>query len=209
MIVYKITNAVNGKVYIGITKCNLSKRWAEHKCKSKSLCSHLYLSIKKYGINSFKIETIFEAISEKELYEKEIEFISFYKSNNPSFGYNNSIGGEKSSFGKKLSQEQKDKISQYQKNRKRSAHKEETKKIMSALAKGRDMKKAIESSVKARKGKPSKNKVPVHQYTLNGIFVKKFNSYTEAAKEINGTTSAFTLLKTGRLKTYKSFLWKF
>ena len=58
MIVYKITNTINDKVYIGITKCTLSKRWAEHKCKSKSLCSHLYLSIKKYGTSFFKIESI-------------------------------------------------------------------------------------------------------------------------------------------------------
>ena len=34
MIVYKITNRVNGKIYIGQTKASLSRRWKEH-VKSK------------------------------------------------------------------------------------------------------------------------------------------------------------------------------
>ncbi|OYY99536.1 MAG: hypothetical protein B7Y37_13680 [Sphingobacteriia bacterium 28-36-52] len=61
----------------------------------------------------------------------------------------------------------------------------------------------------AKKGVSAKNKICVCQYDLNGVFIKKFNSYTEAAKEVGGIPTAFCALRRGRLKTYKSFLWKF
>lgn len=62
---------------------------------------------------------------------------------------------------------------------------------------------------KTRKGKEAKNKIPVYQYTLDGVFIKKYASYTEAAKAVGGIPTAFSAIKRGRLKTYKSFLWKF
>ena len=139
MIVYKITNKINGKLYFGISKCSIKKRWNEHKSKSRSGKSHLSLAIKKYGVSSFCIELIRECFSEKEMYDLEIDFIKKYKTNNPLYGYNNSCGGEVSSKGKTLSDETRRKISEYQKVRDRKPHSEQAKKNMSILAKGRDM----------------------------------------------------------------------
>ena len=62
---------------------------------------------------------------------------------------------------------------------------------------------------KARKGVSAKNKIPVSQFDLNGNFIKRYDSYTEAATAVNGITTAFGALKRGRLKTYKNFIWKF
>lgn len=208
MICYKITNLINNKVYIGVTKNTLSKRWNEHKSKSNSSNRHLYKSIKKYGICNFNIEVIKIFDNEVDMYNYEIESIKKYKSTNRLFGYNNSIGGEKSSKGKRLSLETKEKISKYQKNRLRLPHSEETKKKMSEKAKGRDMKKAVISSANKRRGNPSKNRVAVYQFDLLGNFIKKFDSYTEASYSVNGVTSAFNALKRGKLKTYKGYKWK-
>ena len=38
---------------------------------------------------------------------------------------------------------------------------------------------------------------------------KKFNSFTEASKSVNGIVTAFSALKRKRLKTYKGYIWKF
>ncbi len=203
MIVYKITNKINGKLYFGITKCNLQKRWNEHKCKSKKNNSHLYLSIRKYGIENFIILQIKECFSESEMYETEIELIKQYKTNNPKYGYNNSIGGESSTLGRKLSNEQKNKISQFQKNRKREPHSEQTKQKLRAVSKGRDMTKAIEQSAINRRGKPSHNIVKV---ILNDKDV--YSSITEASKSTGILVSSISNNLNGLSKTTKIGVWK-
>jgi len=159
MIAYKITNTVNNKLYFGITKCDLKKRWAEHKSKSKSGKSHLNVSIRKYGIEKFAIEKLKDFETESEMYDFEISIIKQYKTNNPVFGYNNSIGGEVSSKGKKLSEDTKLKLSIYQKNRIRKPHSQETKNKIGAANKGNKLteKQKIEVS-KRFKNKPPWNK---------------------------------------------------
>ena len=92
---------------------------------------------------------------------------------------------------------------------KKIVHSEETKHKMSLKAKGRDTKKAVEASAKKRKGIPALNRVTVHKYSLTGDYIKTYNSMSEASVDVNGTASAFSALKRGRLKTYKKFLWKF
>ena len=62
--IYKITNILNNKIYIGQTIRQPSLRWNEH--KSESLCStskhgrlyHLHCAIRKYGVDSFIFEVI-------------------------------------------------------------------------------------------------------------------------------------------------------
>lgn len=208
-IVYKISNRINNKIYFGVTQQDLKVRWQQHKCNSNKKSYYLYNAIKKYGFDNFNIEIVFEADTKKEMLEKEIQLISIYKTNNRLFGYNNSTGGESSKKGCKLTQEQKNNISNYQKNRIRKPHSIETIKKMSLISKGRDMTKLIEKSVQSRKGKQSHNVCIVYKYSLDGIFIEKFDSYTLAAKNVGGKVSAFSALKRNRLKTYKNFIWKF
>jgi len=203
MIVYKITNIINNKLYFGITKCSLNKRWNEHKCKSKSCKSHLYLSIKKYGITNFIIEKICDCETEDEMYDLEIYFIKTNKTNNPKYGYNNSSGGEVSSKGKKLSNETKLKISNYQKQRVRKPHSEETKKNMSIASKGRDMSLAVKSSALKRKGKPSLNRKKV---ILNDKVI--FDSLTEASIKTGIKISTISNNLKGLSKKTKYGIWK-
>lgn len=49
MIIYKITNTVNGKVYVGLTTTTLCNRWCKHKQDSKTCNRHLpiYSKIKR------------------------------------------------------------------------------------------------------------------------------------------------------------------
>lgn len=90
--IYKITNVVNNKIYIGQTIHTIKHRWNEHVCKSKTENTYLYKSMRKYGVNNFKIEQIDEAVDKQELDEKERNYIASFNSFIP-YGYNISLGG--------------------------------------------------------------------------------------------------------------------
>ena len=92
--VYKITNSVNGKVYIGLTTSYVSDRWYQHKRAVSQGCnSALYSAIRKYGIDKFSIETIAAPIDVRHLPELETLLIKQYGSYGLA-GYNMSYGGE-------------------------------------------------------------------------------------------------------------------
>ena len=55
---------------------------------------HLYESMRKFGLSSFSIQIIDTASSKQELDAKEKKWIEFYKSTDPEYGYNNTIGGD-------------------------------------------------------------------------------------------------------------------
>lgn len=90
--IYKITNLLNNKVYIGQTKNSLSRRFREH-CNEKSCCIKLKNSIQKYGKANFIIEQIDTATNKADINIKEEYYISFFNSTNDKFGYNIKKGG--------------------------------------------------------------------------------------------------------------------
>jgi group I intron endonuclease len=109
-IVYKITNKINGKVYIGYTSKSIQKRFQEHInwAKSNKKLQLIHKSINKYGKENFKIEPLiicydFDTALEKEKYYIQ-KYNSYFKGG---FGYNMTYGGE-GSFGYKWSKKQKE-----------------------------------------------------------------------------------------------------
>lgn len=94
MIIYKITNQINGKIYIGLTTESLQKRWRSHKISSRNKNTHLYTAMRKYGIENFAIEVIDETDSFEELGRLERFYIDKYHSQDPNYGYNVTAGGE-------------------------------------------------------------------------------------------------------------------
>jgi group I intron endonuclease len=83
MVIYKITNTINGKIYVGQTIRTIKDRWIEH-CTPKSSCTALGRAIQKYGESVFRLEQIDQAQTIEELNKKEIEWIA----NLNSFGVN-------------------------------------------------------------------------------------------------------------------------
>lgn len=94
MLVYKITNNINGKVYIGITEQSLAQRWNQHLLKAKQGdARHLYNAMRKYGIDNFSIEIVEDGITDYNvLLEKEKFYVSEFNSLNN--GYNMTSGGD-------------------------------------------------------------------------------------------------------------------
>lgn len=96
MIVYKITNNINGKVYIGITTCSLEYRWSRHltEGRNENNTKHLYKAMRKYGLDNFSIKQIDSTDDFEELGRLERYYIKKYNSQSPEKGYNLTAGGE-------------------------------------------------------------------------------------------------------------------
>ena len=90
--VYKHTNQINNKVYIGITKQNINNRWG-HQGKGYINCTAFYRAIQKYGWDHFDHEILATELTKEEACKQEKELIQQYQSNNPEYGYNISPGG--------------------------------------------------------------------------------------------------------------------
>ena len=106
-IVYKITNTINDKVYIGITD-NLERRWHEHKKEAKSKLNRpLYHAMNKYGIDQFTITPICSTLTREDLGTLEQRLIKEHNTMTPN-GYNLTSGGERAWA---FSEETKQKIS--------------------------------------------------------------------------------------------------
>lgn len=108
MVIYKITNTINKKVYVGQTIRPLKKRWWEHKKKSQQSDLPLYRAMRKYGKENFTIEEIDGANSQTELNYLETHYIYNLNSLTSKNGYNSTV---MTSSGLKHSQETRDKIS--------------------------------------------------------------------------------------------------
>ena len=92
--IYKITNLINQKIYIGQTTKSIQERWKRHWADStKPDISNrpLYKAFNKYGKDNFKIEEIEECSLEK-LSEREIYWIE--KLGSFKYGYNATLGGD-------------------------------------------------------------------------------------------------------------------
>ena len=154
--IYKVTNKINGKVYIG-QSVDIGRRWREHMTAKDDIYFHK--AIQKYGVENFEWEVI-EQCKKSELDEREIYWIEYYDSFNK--GYNCTRGGEgnsgegspnwkggisldpehKKEYGKQYYEENKEKIKEYNKQwyeankekRKeyREAHKEKAKEYYEA-----------------------------------------------------------------------------
>lgn len=179
--IYKITNLLNGKVYVG-QSVQLEERKQEHfRCLRKGIHDNIYLqsAFNKYGESNFKFEVIEYLTDDANLLtQREQYWIDYYGGHQSSTTYNLKEAGihgkdsqelkcikSKAQKGKKmpkLSEEHKRKISQKLTGIKRS---EETKKKMSKPKAPRTKEHANKIS-KANKGRIPWNKgVPVSEET--------------------------------------------
>ena len=98
MLIYKITNTINNKSYIGQTIKTAEERWKEH--QAHAFGSHpndqnktLYKAIRKYGVENFTFEVLQDNIETFEQLDKaEIYWIDYY--NSFVKGYNETFGGQ-------------------------------------------------------------------------------------------------------------------
>ena len=90
--IYKITNDINGKIYIGKTELSIEKRFKQHCNDSKKNGKNhrpLYAAMNKYGTEHFHIEVIEETNQPEEREQYWIETLQSFK-----YGYNATQGGD-------------------------------------------------------------------------------------------------------------------
>lgn len=102
-IIYKHTNKINGKVYIGQTSQSMSQRWSNGNGYKGSV--KFYSAIKKYGANNFEHEILKENLTQEEANYWEDYYINYY--NSIETGYNLKTGGQHCTY----SEESKRKMS--------------------------------------------------------------------------------------------------
>lgn len=145
--IYKHTNKINKKVYIGIT-CQLPKyRWGSNG-QGYNNSPHFYSAIQKYGWDNFEHEILYSDLTESEAKQLEINLIEQYQARNPQFGYNSQTGGDVHIPNERTRKQQS--ISAMN----RPIVSEETKQKLSAINKGRskskETKQKMSESAKVR-----------------------------------------------------------
>lgn len=203
--IYKITNSLNNKCYIGKTYKSIQQRWKEHlkSCK-KGECSNrpLYKAINKYGVSNFSIEELGK-FEEGILEEKEIYYIDKYDSYNN--GYNATLGGD----GKRYFQyTDKEVIDEYLKTKNLNITSKHFNCDVDTI------KRILESnSIETLTAKESiKNTYgrTVLKYSLDEELIAKYETVSEAAKEFDkGSPGSISRCCRGLRKTYKGFIWRY
>ena len=74
MFIYKITNTINNKTYVGKTTKSIQERFRKHQQSAKYGNTYLYRAMVKYGVDNFKIEIVEEC--EGDLNDRERHWIA-------------------------------------------------------------------------------------------------------------------------------------
>jgi group I intron endonuclease len=183
VVIYKITNKINGKAYVGQTVQKPERRWALH-CTKNVKISAIGTAIRKYGKENFDFEVLNVCSSIEEMNIKEQYYIELFSSMTPG-GYNLVSGGNN----KLYSEESKLKMRQARKNQKIS---EETKNKLSKAITG--LERSTETRIKMSESKKgdkhplfgktgfnSKRSMAIRCLNDNRVF----GSISEAAKFYN------------------------
>lgn len=221
-IVYKHTNKINGKVYIGITRTNVRLRWRSDGSGYKK-CPRFYNAIKKYGWDNFNHEILFTGLTHDEACNLEIMLISKYKSENIS--YNISGGGD---VGREVAEETKRKLSQYKGEKSSMFGKHPSKETIekrkkTILKRGGYNKDTSHLAIyRLRKGKdspmygrkPSENTLnslrkPVVQFSLEGKFIAEYPELKIASLVVRVSPAAIGNSIRGKTIKAGNYLWEF
>ena len=204
--IYCITNLVNQKKYVGKTIYSITKRFKEHCSDSKrERCEKrpLYDAMNKYGVENFIVEELEVVEDDNLLSEREIYWINELQTYG-SKGYNATKGGDGSI------------LFDYDK-------------IIETYALGGTMTECaakIHCCVDTVKKVLTINNIPIRhltkkvkQYSLDGTFIREWDSITQAAHWLadnkyaksyqgGGVKSRISLCMRGKAKTAYKFIWK-
>lgn len=180
-IIYKYTNKINGKVYIGQTIHEIN-RINNHKCSKNK--DYFHNAIRKYGWNSFEYKVLFRinCSNKQDLFNtlniKEIIAIKYFNSSNKKYGYNSTIGGLNGSA--HVSNKTKDKL------------------------------RRIAISNNSIKYVIGKNNRKVCQFSISGDFIKEWDRIIDASSCLNiNNPSGISSCCKEKYATCGGFIWRY
>ena len=177
-IIYKYTNKINNKVYIGQTISEYKRKNA-HKNMHHSWRSYFHNAIEKYGYGNFEYSVLFsiEIDNQKEmkkiLDDKEQFYIQQYKSFDKNFGYNLTLGGG-GTIGLKCSEEHKQKMSKIMKEKHIKLNENQINALKNCI-----------------RPKTHSGKI-IEKYTLTGKFLETYTTIKMAAESVQGNAKALS-----------------
>ena len=209
--IYKITNQINNKVYIGETIRGVETRWKEHIRRAHSkegdhgYYYHISCAIRKYGEENFTIEMLEECPDEIR-FEREMYYIEYFDSTDPNNGYNTVLGGQGAILYPTklfldgwnqglLIKEIAEKIGC-------------SKKTARLRLKGAGIPR---EEIAARFGCAVAKRCayPVLQYDLNGYFIQEWESASECGRANGFQQTAIGQVCAQKQKSAYGFLWKY
>ena len=173
-VIYKITNQINGKSYVGQTTTSLSQRMASHRYADSVIGN----AIRKYGWENFSVEVLEECDTKEELNEREIFWIAALNCKTPN-GYNRSDGGD-GPTGYVCSDETRAKLSAAGKGKKKSP--EHRAKIGAG---NRGKKQTPEAKAKISAARRGKSTTPETKAKLISLAHRSETCYKNLIAEIN------------------------
>lgn len=217
--IYKITNRINGKAYIG-KSTDIKYRWLQHlNNTNKSKFQYaLACALRKYGKDNFDWEIV-ECCSESELDDKEIFYIAKFNTFNGDhcgWGYNMTRGGDGQS-GTGVQVYQYSLEGEYIRcfNSIEEAS-NKTKACASGITnccthRRKSCGGFIWSYTKEEKVPPYRHnsKVPVAQYTKDGEFVRIFETVTKAADSVGRTKTQVSMCCRGKTPSCGGYVWRY
>ena len=208
--IYKITNKINNKIYIGKTTSTVEKRWREHcddyqreSCKNRPL----YSAMRKYGVENFVIEIV-EECSDTVLNEREVFWIENYGSFK--YGYNATKGGDGKAY---LDYDVV--VATYNEL---GSITETSERLGIDRGHIRTILRARKVQIHtAQEVNRAKHGIPVSQYDLNGNYIKTFPSIKNAVTELGilkspkdrGCISHIGDVCRNKRKTAYGYIWKY
>lgn len=210
--------APDGRLYIGITKNRLIKRWQGGSGYKGN--TYFTRAIKKYGWDNFSHVILAEGLTEQQAKELEIKLIAESKSNQREYGFNISSGGESKS-GTVISDWQKQRISEASKGRTVSAQTRE--KLSRSTSKKWADPYFVEHMREINTGRnnPQYGKTrteeerlkrgakPIIQYDLEGNFIAEYVSCHVASAETNISRDVISKCCKGIFTQGKGYVWKY
>lgn len=210
--VYKATNKINGKSYVGITRVSVDWRWNAHICSAftESYKDHdcvFHKAIRKYGIDSFYVETVEES-NDEDLPNLERKYIELFDTFLPN-GYNMTRGGDghwTHDYNEIMrlwneGYSQCEIVMLYSRKIARNT-----------IAKILRINGVSEDEICERSNVAiARSKIKrVYQYDRNtGDFIKTHYSVSEAAKEVGGNLHNIAQSARGSTKSSYGYLWSF
>lgn len=178
-VIYKVTNTINNKIYIGQTRLAEPQRWQQHVWHAynnpEGDCVALCNAIKKYGRENF-LREILENLPDENLDEREEYWISFYDSTNREVGYNLALGGcGHSKFTDEQIRQNFEKLGS-----------------VCATAKELQMSRDQVSRRLRAMGIETSRELPIKQYTVDGKLIAVFDNAAEASRKTGISASGIT-----------------
>lgn len=205
--IYKITNKINQKSYIGETTTTLKKRWHDHIRESFSeghgYNYHLHCAIRKYGLDNFTFEEI-EQCSDEARFAREHYYIMFYNTLEPN-GYNllaSGTGSVKVPI-EAILESWNEGLSTVEIGKRLGLHRQ-------TVATHLKANNISQEEIMKRQGERTSQRcaMPVLQYTLEGDFIREWPSATSVSKEGFSQSMVSNVCRKTQI-TAHNYLWKY